>query len=245
MNELFYFNDNWKRIGVKLSGGADSTIMYYAICNYYKDRDDVEIYPMTLDTKFKPWYSKGAKLIIKKVTELTGKAPAKHIVKYSTKHRNRQTVEYYITEQRELIRESQTLYNFDAIYNGLTSNPLEENILNAVKEYYVDNAETYEIAKSHIVKRDFDRDIGKNKYGQNVIDAKHFINIRPFVHGDKKLIYDVYKYYDRLDDLYPLSYSCETRYQEHKLVEKEKHDWKHCGYCFFCAERIYAFGKLE
>ena len=89
MNELFYFDDNWKTIGVKLSGGADSAIVYYAICDYYKDRDDVKIYPMTLDTKFKSWYSEGAKRIIDKVTELTGKAPAEHIIKFSTKIRRK------------------------------------------------------------------------------------------------------------------------------------------------------------
>lgn len=245
MNKLFYFNDGWKSIGVKLSGGADSAIVYYAICNYYKDRPDVKIYPMTLDTEFKSWYSEGAKRVIKKVTELTGKAPEKHIIKYSNKHKDRETANFYISEQQSLVGESLLKYNFDAVYNGLTSNPPEEDILNAVKEYYADNIETYKIAKQHIVKRDFSRDLGKNKYGENVTDAKYFTNIRPFVHGDKKITYDAYKYYDRLDDLYPITYSCETRYQEHKLVEKEKHDWEHCGYCFFCAERIYAFGKLE
>ena len=244
MKHLFNFNDDWTSIGVKLSGGADSAIMYYAICDYFKDRDDVKIYPMTLDTQFKNWYSKGAKRIIAKVTELTGKSPQEHIVKYSKKHTNRQTADWYIKEQKNLIIESHTKFNFDAVYNGLTSNPVEEDFLEFIRQYYLDD-KLFELTKKHIVTRDFDRDLGKNKYGQNVIDTGHFINIRPFVHGDKKLISEVYKYYNRLDDLYPLSYSCETRWQEHKLEQKHSHEWKHCGYCFFCAERIYAFGKLE
>lgn len=244
MKELFYFNDNWKRIGVKLSGGADSAIMYYAICDYYKDRDDVKIYPMTLDTEFKPWYSQGAKKVIDKVTELTGKFPEIHITKYSNKHIDRETVNFYISEQMELIKESYLKYNFDAVYNGLTSNPPLEKFLKSIREYYEDDR-IYEITKNHIIKRDYDRDLGKNKYSQNFTELEYFTNIRPFVHSDKKLTYEVYKYYNRLEDLYPITYSCETRYQEHKLENKHEHDWNHCGYCFFCAERIYAFGKLK
>lgn len=246
MNELFYFNDNWKNIGVKLSGGADSAIMYYAICNYYKDRDDVNIYPITLDTKFKPWYSQGAKRVIELVTKLTGKEPTEHLVRYSAKHKNKETAKFYISEQMLLQGDAIRRFNLDVTYSGLTSNPIEYDILKSVREYYQDNDKIYNIVEKHILGRDTNRDLGQNIYAQTrqVIRNK-VLNIRPFVEGDKKLIYEAYKYYNRLDDLYPLSYSCETRYQEHKLVEKENHDWKHCGYCFFCAERIYAFGKLE
>lgn len=245
MNELFYFNDDWKNIGVKLSGGADSAIIYYAVCNYYKDRSDVNIYPLTLDTKFKPWYSEGAKRVIKKVTELTGKAPEKHIIKYSNKHKDRKTANFYILEQSILQSQAANLYNLDVTYNGLTSNPIEHDILSSVREYYKDDDKIYNIAEKHILGRDTNRDLGQNIYAQTKTVASGALNIRPFVEGDKKLTYEAYKYYDRLHDLYPISYSCETRYQEHKLEEKNNHDWEHCGYCFFCAERIYAFGKLE
>jgi 7-cyano-7-deazaguanine synthase in queuosine biosynthesis len=243
MKELFHFDDNWKNIGIKLSGGADSSIILYAICDYFKDNNDVNIYAMTLDTKFKPWYSQSAKKVIDKVFELTGKS-VKHIVKYSDLHYSKDTVDFYVKEQNTLVIESNRLYNFDCVYSGLTSNPPEDLFLEKIKKYYNDN-EIFKIAEQHIILRDFNRDIGKNIYSQRVTDAKYFLHIRPFVEGDKTLTYEAYKYYSRLDDLYPISYSCETRYQEHKLEKKQNHDWKHCGYCFFCAERIYAFGKLE
>ena len=92
MNELFYFNDDWKKIGVQLSGGADSAILYYAICNYFKDKSDVEIYPMTLGTEFKPWYIEGSKKIIDRVTQLTKKEPKKHIIRYSDKHKDKENI---------------------------------------------------------------------------------------------------------------------------------------------------------
>ena len=249
MNELFYFDDNWKNIGVKLSGGADSSILYYAVCNYFKDRTDVNIYPMTLDTEFKPWYSEGAKKIIDKVTQLTGKSPAKHIIKYSNKHKDRDTVNFYIEEQVEMTRNTIKQYRLDVVYSGLTSNPSKEDISEAVIKKYGDDKIT-NIALGYIKGADPKRELGSEVY-ENVsvsngkISNSKFSNIRPFIHADKKLVYDVYKYFGMLEELYPLTYSCETRYQEHRFNIKEQHDWKHCGYCFFCAERLYAFGKLE
>jgi tRNA(Ile)-lysidine synthase TilS/MesJ len=249
MNELFYFDDNWKNIGVKLSGGADSSILYYAVCNYFKDRTDVNIYPMTLDTEFKPWYSEGAKKIIDKVTQLTGKSPAKHIIKYSNKHKDRDTVNFYIDEQVEMSRNTIKQYRLDVVYSGLTSNPSKEDISEAVIKKYGDDKIT-NIALGYIKGADPKRELGSEVY-ENVsvsngkISNSKFSNIRPFIHADKKLVYDVYKYFGMLEELYPLTYSCETRYQEHRFNIKEQHDWKHCGYCFFCAERLYAFGKLE
>lgn len=249
MNDLFYFDDNWKNIGVKLSGGADSSILYYAVCNYFKDRNDVNIYPMTLDTEFKPWYSEGAKKIIDKVTQLTGKSPAKHIIKYSNKHKDRDTVNFYIEEQVEMSRNTIKQYRLDVVYSGLTSNPSKEDISEAVIKKYGDDKIT-NIALGYIKGADPKREMGSEVY-ENVsvsngkISNSKFSNIRPFIHADKKLVYDVYKYFGMLEELYPLTYSCETRYQEHRFNIKEQHDWKHCGYCFFCAERLYAFGKLE
>lgn len=244
MNDLFYFDDNWKNIGVKLSGGADSSILYYAVCNYFKDRADVNIYPMTLDTEFKPWYSEGAKKIIDKVTQLTGKSPAKHIIKYSDKHKDRDTVNFYIEEQVEMSKNTIKQYSLDVVYSGLTSNPLKEDISEAVIKKYGDDKIT-NIALGYIKGADPKREMGSNVYENVSKYNDKFSNIRPFIHADKKLVYDVYKYFGMLEELYPLTYSCETRHQEHRFKITDQHNWDHCGYCFFCCERIYAFEKLS
>ena len=34
-----YFNKNFKNVAVKLSGGADSSLIYYYVCDYYKDNN--------------------------------------------------------------------------------------------------------------------------------------------------------------------------------------------------------------
>ena len=40
---------NYKNVAVKLSGGADSAIVYYAVCNYYKNTE-TNVYALTMYT---------------------------------------------------------------------------------------------------------------------------------------------------------------------------------------------------
>ena len=63
---------------VKLSGGADSAIIYYAVCDAVKDKN-TKIIVITLDTDLKDQYIAGAKRIIKIVKDLTGVEPYEHI----------------------------------------------------------------------------------------------------------------------------------------------------------------------
>jgi len=66
-----------KKLGMKLSGGADSAIVYYKLC---KDFPDADIYILTLGTDEKPYYPMLAKRVVEKVYELTGVRPVKHIL---------------------------------------------------------------------------------------------------------------------------------------------------------------------
>ena len=243
MKELFYFSDDWKNIAVKVSGGADSAIMWYAACDYYKNKD-VNLYALTLDTQYKPWYSTGAKRVIEKVKELTGVEPTEHLIYYSSKHINKETANWYIEEQKNMIRYWYPRYRFNVLYNCVTSNPPEEDMINEVKKYIPDENK-FKVAKKYIEGRDKNRDVESNKYRTQIESPfPMFVNIRPFVHEDKKLTRQVYDYYGVADTLFPVTYSCETIQREHLYNPKEEMDFDHCGYCFFCCERYYAFGKL-
>ena len=57
----------------------------------------------------------------------------------------------------------------------------------------------------------------------------------PWTNIDKKKIYQIYKDYNLLESLFPLTRSCET-------LEEVKEP--HCGNCWWCHERQWAFGKL-
>jgi 7-cyano-7-deazaguanine synthase in queuosine biosynthesis len=68
---------------------------------------------------------------------------------------------------------------------------------------------------------------------------KHFYNddlsfYSPFVNINKEEIYNMYKELNLLDTLFPLTRSCESL----ELVNG------HCGKCWWCEERMWAFKKL-
>tara|TARA_Y100001958_G_C21153885_1_gene489373 strand:- start:765 stop:1184 length:420 start_codon:yes stop_codon:yes gene_type:complete len=58
---------------------------------------------------------------------------------------------------------------------------------------------------------------------------------------DKKGLGDLYKEYDLMDSLFPLTYSCE--YYPRDKVYGDIGD-KHCGKCWWCQEREWGFGRL-
>ena len=61
----------------------------------------------------------------------------------------------------------------------------------------------------------------------------------PFKNIDKKFIAHIYKEYGLIDTLYPLTRSCESTDPDNC------DDYKgHCGNCWWCLERKWAFGIL-
>lgn len=55
----------------------------------------------------------------------------------------------------------------------------------------------------------------------------------PFINIDKRKIYEMYKELDLLENLFPATYSC-----------TDSTSLDHCGECWWCAERMWGFGKL-
>ena len=66
-------------IAITLSGGADSSIVYYAICEKYKNNPNVNIIPCTSISTVRDWYFHFARNIILIVGELTNKYPLEHL----------------------------------------------------------------------------------------------------------------------------------------------------------------------
>ena len=231
LTENFYIKDDCKNVGIKLSGGADSSIIYYILCEHYKDTD-VNIYPLTLASNFKPWYIDGAKRVIDIVGTLTGKYPKEHNTLYVELSDLRDNT--YTTGQEKLCADLKAKVDIDFVYSGLTLNPPYEKLfpylINNIKEFKLE----YVDIDYNLENRDRTRDWKMNA---------ELIHHRPFGHGDKKLTYEAYKINDMLDKLYPYTYSCE---RTDIPIEKYKglDEMKHCNNCFFCYERLYGFGSL-
>lgn len=241
MLENFHFNDNWKKIGVRVSGGADSAIIYYAVCDYYKNKANVEIYPLTMDTELKWWYSKGAKVVIDKVSELTGKFPTDWFIYNNTKHRIITESEEYVNGINIMQKTAVEKYSLDAVYIGQTVNPP----ITEMKNYFVNNDFNLNLNRlvSYIDTRDVSRDVQEDpeimtvhyETGNNELCVEQVI---PFANLDKSAVKKLYDYYNMIEDLYSVTYSCET------VPATKTQPLEHCGYCFFCLERWWGFGRI-
>lgn len=55
----------------------------------------------------------------------------------------------------------------------------------------------------------------------------------PFINHDKSKVAELYNHFDVLEEIFPLTFSC-----------TESQNSEHCGDCWWCAERKWAFGRL-
>lgn len=245
-----------KGICVKLSGGADSSIIYYRLCKELAERGlDYPVVVVTLDPETKDWYSHYAKKVITFTRERTGIWPLVHRVE---KLPLPWTVPDYEKAQDEILRGVLEDGLANVYYGGLTQNPDAELMAN--EGYNVEGMTftNFEKCLAQAKDRDPDRDNNRNKpsicygVGNGPLAETPFLGILPFVHKDKRHgTAAMYKEMGVLDELLPLTYSCENEKPEEKtkldIVEVHgtpRQEYSHCGQCWFCLERAYAFGRL-
>lgn len=241
---LIQFNGAFKNIGIKLSGGADSAILHYAICDYYRDRSDVNIIALTMYTDYKPWYPTGAKKIIEAVKELTGRGVDHHHIFYAEGHTHNKDNAPYENGQEKMTDLAIEELKLDCIYSGVSKNPPIPELY----EFFEKNSERfglkYEKLVDYIDTRDVTRDQDTPRMDEvymNVRYSQLVTRYRPFINYDKIETRKAYEYYNVLDKLYPLTYSCEIPAKPD--VDRTKFSG-HCGHCFYCLERWYGFGRI-
>lgn len=236
MNNIIQLNRDHRNVAVRLSGGPDSAIIYYAICDFYKNDPTANIFPMTSSTQLRPHSSNKAKNVIDIVAKLTGRKPTHHFTTFNANHNINNSADInsieYVKSQEDLETFVFTTNNIDARYAGLSINcPPDEMAA------MVENNSTFDKAACRIslTARDTSRDV---QVADTVCRLDTLTLYLPFAKYDKRTVYQMYKYYDVVDQLYPYTWSCESDMQIYS------DNPEHCGTCYFCLERIYAFGKL-
>lgn len=246
-----------KGIVVKLSGGADSSIVYYRLCMELAERGlDYPVVVVTLDPETKDWYSHYAKKVISFTRERTGIFPLVHRVE---KLPLPWTVPDYEKAQDQILANVLEDGLANVYYGGLTQNPDAE--LMAKEAFDVDGIKftNFEKCLAQAKDRDPGRDNNQDKDGicygvggEGPLAETPFLGLLPFVHKDKKHgTAAMYKEMGVLDELLPLTYSCENEKPEEKtkldivsVHGTPMQEYSHCGQCWFCLERAYAFGRL-
>ena len=144
--------------------------------------------------------------VIRKCVELTGNLNIAHHMHYVESQNDHVLFAPY----REFIDKG--IVNL--IYHGVTSNP-PANVL----ETFVDKINQPVLRDSKNIKSLY-------KMGSNLYT--------PLTNSNKQKISEMYKELDLLDNLFPLTRSCESL----DLSEG------HCGHCWWCQEREWGFGRL-
>ena len=201
------------KIGIKLSGGADSAILCYMLAKYIKEcRPNITLYPITAVSSTKPYNAVFAQQIIKKIQLLLDFEFGQHWIRPVESSSSQE----YIAGQEKFINE---LYQNQIIhihFSGITAIP--------------DPADAPELHDCLLVQELVDnRSRGTHKKPQHGIRWQ-----RPLINIDKKAVFELYRDLGVLDELFPLTRSCEAHTKDFS---------QHCKQCWFCKERFWAFNR--
>ena len=213
-------------VGVWVSGGADSALMLYLLCKQIKENNlKIRVQTCTIDHK-RPYQNIGFK-VVKKVQELLD---CNDIIMGPQVYNSPKDIVWTPDELKQQFKDVNrfnfTNGNIQVLYTGTTLNPPV-----SIQEQF-----EYGVLKDIELIRG--RDVPKqiNKYQVHEIDNKtiEFIEIRPFLETDKQAIAQLYKEHNLMDNLFPLTRSCEDL----NTVTG------HCGHCWWCEERLWGFNTL-
>jgi len=239
--DLFIPNDTIG-IVIKLSGGADSSILYYALCKHITENDlNIPIYAVSMDTNRKPWYSHYAKKVIEFTKNNLSIEPVEHRTTFLD---GNWTTKKYDWTQHCLMMGPINEGLANVAYSGLTQNPTQFELMQTI-DHPAFNKDGIRYARDIVLSTDKSRN---NHSREPVVKLNPgYTMIRPFVQQTKRAVANWYQAYNLTDTLFPLTYSCEETDTDLKTplsVVNSFHEHTHCGCCWFCMERIYAFGRL-
>lgn len=209
-----HYQKDVKVIGQWMSGGADSSLLAFLLCKKIKEEN--------LDIKFQP-------LSVRRGRP-NNPIYAGNVIDFIETELNFKMLDHKVyypdinDEHQREIKEftDRDTENFnqgivDIMYSGITSNPPETDT---------------SISKN----KERNRDENSDRPLVSATTFRYFMN--PFYQINKKHIKEIYDMFNLTHKLFPLTYSCEG------TVEDTLTHTQHCGKCWWCEERLWAFGRL-
>lgn len=217
--------NTYKSICVNMSGGADSTILFFIIAKYIKDNNlDTKLSVATQNEKNKNYFMGQS---VRKIIELVIK---------ELNFKNFDTHFLYYSDAQSLERSDNFIEKMlngniiDLFIGGTTLPPITD------KPAIIEDRDGNKI---DIV----DADNYKLTYNERLekpVWNKNKTMYKPFVKVDKKFIADMYDLFGMRETLFPLTRSCVTLAGHRDYID----DNTHCGKCWWCYERKWAFGEF-
>lgn len=258
------FNDAWTKIGINISGGADSAILCYNICNYIiKHNLKIEIHTIShvRGWQIKPWQKHVRLEVIKKLKSMFP------TIKF-IEHENYIPTEIEYGIIGDVIPINDTLKsgdkienssyalwigytnNLDALYCSTTRNP---ELLSTVGDVSPDrNMSEIDLQGYRLSYRQ-----------QN--NSSYPLNVQPFIYHTKDDIIADYFLYN-IEDLLKVTRSCEAfgnimhirsvesgiknllvdnRYEDSYKYYRPGDELPECNDCFWCLEKTWAINEAK
>lgn len=215
-----FYEDQNKTLGIWLSGGADSSILCYLLAKHIIDNKlDFKIQPVTIPKRKTDTYHVQVLDFIKQELECDSLF-LDPIVEYYPESEY-VTGDAFFDLHIKCVKDKKYKY----IYSGITRSPDASNHNKHWKDIpEISNLRGETVNRLTVINVVFEIDGELHEFG----------DIRPLFRHDKKDIASLYTQYDLLDTLFPLTNSCNDM-----TITKG-----HCGECWFCNERKWAFGKI-
>jgi hypothetical protein len=214
---------------VKMSGGADSSILMFLLAKYKNEYNTELNFKITSTVgSTKPYQYEFANQVVKFIDKIYPLGDYEHYHNESLpsgefpdgedENGFDANKEAYSDDIENLVK---SLHNKDSVqYMGITANPSAEQL------------ELHNIADGRDLERDSDVAVPNNELWMGPGFYKYN---RPFAKYDKLVVAELYDRYNLTDTLFPLTRSCEEATFDFS---------EHCGTCWWCKERKWAFGKL-
>ncbi len=207
----------YNNVGIMVSGGVDSAILLYYLMKHSKDKIHIFSYnsPRFNVTNLRVNISVAIQ-VVETCIKLTDNTNIEHHISYCDNLYD--MPEQFIEEKRIKI-----------VYSGVTSIPPKK----VTDTFKLPSLEHHN--RDSNVKRDVLKNLSLGKY------------YSPYTNIDKKIIASMYKEENLIKKLYTMTRSCAYEPKsKHNFFENIKDPGLgHCGVCWWCEERNWAFEGLQ
>ncbi len=219
--DFFNFNTKNVKIGIAVSGGADSALLLYLTAKHIKDAEIIPWSGYEIENKnygFRPFTIYDAKNVVDVVRN---KLPDANISQHYiwSYDRRGQNKKIYMKDEAKKCLDNGII---DLYVSGRTANPPKEILYEIEKKLSEHTPGPIDTSRSH-----------------THLERPSDTYYAPFININKKVISSLYQKYNCMKDLFSVTQSCVGwSHQTNWFTEP-------CKQCFWCHERKWAFGRYD